>query len=249
MFTDSHCHLFNEYYEDIEKILYDAKECGISKVICSATNNKNALELIETSRQFDSIYIALGIHPEDVHDDFDIMSKLIRENRNNNKLVAIGEIGLDYHYGKEDRDLQIELFERQLALASELNLPVIVHSRDATKDTMDSLKKFKVTGVMHCFNGSVETAREYLKMGFYFGVGGVMTFKNAKLDGIIKQIPINRVVLETDAPYLTPEPFRKYKNEPKYIKRIGEYLADLYGVSLEDISSITEANIKDVFDI
>ena len=122
-------------------------------------------------------------------------------------MVAIGEIGLDYYYTKENRDKQIEVFEFQLALAEKYNLPVIVHSREATLDTINSIKKFKVRGVIHCFSGSLETANIFMKLGFYFGVGGVMTFKNSKIDQVIKNIPLDRIVLETDSPYLTPEPF------------------------------------------
>lgn len=249
MFTDSHCHLFNEYYEDIELIIKSAKEHKVDKYINNATNIASCLEVIETSKKYDSIYYTLGIHPESVLEDYSNFEHILIKSLNDKKFVGIGEIGLDYHYGKEIKEEQIKLFEYQLSLAEKYNLPVVIHSREATEDTLNSIKKFKIKGVLHCFNGSLEIAREYIKLGFYFGVNGVITFKNAKLYEVIKEIPIENILLETDSPYLTPEPFRKYSNEPKYIPVIAEYLANLYNISLEEVSSRIEKNIANLFDI
>lgn len=249
MFTDSHCHLLNEYYEDIELIIKSAKEHKVDKYINNATNIASCLEVIATSKKYDSIYYTLGIHPESVLEDYSNFENILIKSLSDKKFVGIGEIGLDYHYGKETKEEQIKLFEYQLSLAEKYNLPVVIHSREATEDTLSSIKKFKVKGVLHCFNGSLEIAREYIKLGFYFGVNGVITFKNAKLYEVIREIPIENILLETDSPYLTPEPFRKYSNEPKYILVIAEYLANLYNISLEEVSFRTEKNIANLFDI
>ncbi len=249
MFTDSHCHIFNEYYTDIDEILKKAEESKVDKFIVAATDIKSSVEVLNLAKEYKNIYICLGIHPDSIDNSLDEFEKILVENVDNEKLVAIGEIGLDYYYGKDTRDMQIKYFEYQLCLAEKYDLPVVVHSRDATKDTIDCLRKYRVTGVIHCFTGSLDTAKIYMKMGFYIGVNGVMTFKKAKIDEVIKEIPLEKLVLETDSPYLTPEPYRKYKNQPAYIYTIAQYLANLKGVSLEEISRITEKNIKDIFDI
>lgn len=249
MFTDTHCHLFSEYFDNIDKVLDEAKANEVNKYINNATNLDDALEVIKLSKNHNNLYYSLGIHPDSVDIDLTKIEDLIVNNLNDPKFVAIGEIGLDYHYGKVNKDRQIEVFEFQLSLAEKYNLPVIVHSREATQDTLDCIKKFKVRGSMHCFNGSLEVAKEYIKLGFYFGVGGVVTFKNAKVYEVIKEIPLDRILLETDAPYLTPEPYRKYSNEPKYIPVIAEYLANLYNVSIDEVSFVTEKNVSNLFDI
>lgn len=249
MFTDTHCHLFSEYYDNIDEVIRDAESNNVNRFINNATDLSNIDEVINSSKRFNNLYYALGIHPDSVDDDLDKFKEIIERNLNDYKFIAIGEIGLDYHYGKENKDRQIEVFEYQLSLAEKYNLPVIIHSRDATQDTLECIRKFKVKGVMHCFNGSLEVAREYIKLGFYFGIGGVITFKNAKLYEVVKEIPLENILLETDAPYLTPEPFRKYKNEPKYIYEIATYLSKLYDISIEEISSITEKNVTNLFDI
>lgn len=249
MLTDTHCHLFNEYFDDFNSVIKDANDNKVCRFINNATNLNNCKEVIITSSNNKNVYYSLGIHPDSVENDLNELEKLVVENLNDTKFVAIGEIGLDYHYGKENRERQIEVFEFQLALAEKYNLPVIVHSREATQDTLDCIKKFKVKGSLHCFNGSLEIAKEYMKLGFYFGVNGVITFKNAKISEVIKEIPLERILLETDCPYLTPEPFRKYSNEPKYIKTIAEFIANLYSISLEEVMNITEKNVDNLFDI
>ncbi len=248
-FTDTHAHIFNEYYNDFNKVIEDAKNNSVYKIINAATNFNNIEEALETSKKYPNIYACIGLHPEDLVKDYTKLEKYIVDNLNNKKLVAIGEIGLDYYYTKENKNEQIELFEYQLSLAEKYGLPVVVHSREATLDTINSLKKFKVKGVIHCFSGSLETANILINMGFYIGVGGVMTFKNSKIDTIIKEITLDRIILETDSPYLTPEPFRKYSNEPKYIKTIAEYLANLKNISLEEVSRVTEKNVSDLYNI
>lgn len=247
--TDTHCHLTKEFFEDVDKVIEDATNNDVVRYISDADSIESCYEMIELSKTYDNVYITLGIHPESCDDSFEELEKIIRNNIDNPKFIAIGEIGLDYYYGKETKDKQLELLNKELKLAEELNLPVIIHSREATLDTIETLKKYNVKGVIHCFSGSLETANIYMKMGYYIGVGGVMTFKNSKIDEVIKEIPLDRLLLETDAPFLTPEPFRKYSNEPKYIRTIGEHLANLKGVSLDEVSSQTEENIKNIFGI
>jgi len=249
MFTDTHCHIFNEYYEDIPKIIEKAKNVGITRFINNGCDHKSNLEVLELINKHKEMYGAIGIHPEvvDSYKKSDI--DFIEENLNNPKVIAIGEIGLDYHYTKENKEKQIALFETQLKLAEKYHLPVIVHSRDATEDTINTLKKYQVTGVIHSFSGSLETANIYLKMGFYLGINGVITFKNSKLKEVIKDIPLENIILETDSPYLSPEPYRGTKNEPANIIEIAKFISDLKSVDLTELRAITNKNITRIFDI
>lgn len=248
MFCDTHCHLFREYYEDIEEILKLAKENQVNRMIvagCDAKSNEEVLSLLN----HEEIYGAIGIHPEDVENYQSNDLEFIEKNLSHSKIIAIGEIGLDYHYGKENRLRQIELFETQLALAEKYNIPVVVHSREATQDTIECLKKYKVKGVIHSFSGSLETANIYIKMGFLLGVNGVITFKNCNLKDVINSIDLHSIVLETDSPYLTPVPFRGKRNDPSKVVVVADFLCALYHVSCETLASITNENIKRVFDI
>lgn len=249
MLTDTHCHLTKEFFPSLDETIENAKKCGVKRFISAADSLASSIEMIDIANEYKDVYIALGIHPENCFDNLEELKILIEKNLNNKKFVAIGEIGLDYYYGKDTRDRQIEIFEYQLRLAEKYNLPVVIHSRDATLDTINCLKKYNVKGVMHCFSGSLETARELIKMGFFIGVGGVMTFKNSHIDEIIKDIPLEKIILETDSPFLTPEPYRKYSNEPKYIKTIAEYLANLKHITLLEVEKTTEENVGEIFSI
>lgn len=247
MFIDTHCHLSIEDYEDIDKVLEDNRKEGVSPIIISGCTKESIVESLEYSNLYSDVFAAIGYHPSeaDVVKDEDLF--LLEEQLKLNKVVAIGEIGLDYYYGKENKDKQIELFEKQLAIAEKYHLPVVIHSRDATYDTIQCLKKYSVSGVIHCFSGSLETAKEYIKMGFFLGIGGVVTFKNSNLAKIITDIPLDYIVLETDSPYLTPAPHRGEKNSSKYIPLIAEKIANCKNVSLKQVSEITTANAKHIF--
>lgn len=246
MFVDTHCHLGKE---NISEYVSNANNANVNVLLSAGTNLEESLDYIKMSREYPSVYACVGVHPENVDTyDFSSIDKF-REILSNPKVKAIGEIGLDYYHTKENKDLQIKVFRQFLSLAEEMNLPVVVHSREATLDTINILKEYNVSGVIHCFSGSLETANELIKMGFCLGVGGVLTFKNSKLFQVISEVPLEYIVLETDAPFLTPEPYRKYKNESKYIPVIGEYLANLKGVSLEEVMNVTTNNAKRVFDI
>ena len=198
-------------------------------------------------KKYPNMYGAIGIHPEDVDGVMPDDIKFIEDNLSNEKIVAIGEIGLDYYYTKENKEEQIKLFESQLSLAEKYNMPVIVHSRDATEDTINSLKKFKCKGVIHSFSGSLETARIYIKMGYLLGVNGVITFKNAKIKDVIKEVGLKNIVLETDSPYLTPVPFRGTQNNPGHVLEIAQFVADLYNISLEALAEQTNNNITNMY--
>lgn len=248
MFIDTHAHVFKEYYENIDDLILNAKNNNIKIIInagCDRTSNE---EVINLSTKYDILYAAIGIHPESVleynNDDLNFIEKHIFDD----KVIAIGEIGLDYSYSKENKQKQIELFERQLFIAQKYNIPVVVHSREATEDTINSLKKYKVRGVIHCFSGSLETARIYSKMGFYLGINGVITFKNCNLKEVYKSIDINKILLETDSPYLTPVPYRGKQNNPSHIIDIANFVKDIYGVSLDELSKITNENAYSLFD-
>ena len=207
--------------------------------------NKEVLELV---KQYDNMYGALGIHPETV-DDYSLDDiEFIKNNLSNEKIVAIGEIGLDYHYTKENKDEQIKLLEMQLSLAEDYNLPVIIHSRDATEDTINTLKKFNCRGTIHSFSGSLETAKIYIKMGYLLGVNGVITFKNCNIKDVIKEVGLDNIVLETDSPYLTPVPYRGMQNNPSHILDIAKFVSELYNVSLEELSYRTNENIKRMYE-
>lgn len=249
MFVDTHCHIYDEYYDDIEKVLKKIKDNNIGKIINNGCDAKSNIEVLKKVSSYDFMYGALGIHPESVLDYKKEDIDFIEQHLNDEKIVAIGEIGLDYHYGKENKEAQIILFEEQLKLAEKYNKPVIIHSRDATLDTIEMIKKYKVRGVIHSFSGSLETANIYLKLGFLLGVNGVITFKNCNLKDVIKEIPVEKLVLETDSPYLTPVPFRGERNDSSHINEIAEFVASLKGVSMEHLANITNENIHQVFDI
>lgn len=248
MFCDTHCHLFQEYYEDIDRVIKLSKENEVDRMIVAGCDDKSNREIMELIKK-EEIYGTLGIHPEEVKKYTKEDLKYIEEHIKNEKIVAIGEIGLDYHYEKETREEQIELFEAQLSLAEKYHLPVVVHSREATLDTIQSLKKFKVNGVIHSFSGSLETAEIYIKMGFLLGVNGVITFKNCNLKDVIEKLDLHNIVLETDSPYLTPVPFRGKQNDPSKVSIIADFICDLKDITCEELAKITNENIKRVFDI
>ena len=250
MFIDTHCHLSIEDYDDIDQIIKDNREAGIEKIIISGCTKDSIIESIELSKKYEDVFLTIGYHPSEAESISieDIM--LLEEQLMEHNVVGIGEIGLDYHYGKDDIEKQKELFRTQLKIAEKYHLPVVIHSRDATNDTICILKEFpNVRGDIHCFSGSLETARIYLSMGYYLGVGGVVTFKNSNLYKVILELGIDRVLLETDSPYLTPKPYRGKKNSSKYIPYIAKYLADTLDISVEEVSKITLNNTYTLFDL
>ena len=248
MLVDTHCHLFHEYYDNIDEILDRAKDNGIGAVIVNGTNILDNKEVLELVSKYDMVYGALGIQPQEIDDDWEECLKFIEEHIQDRKILAIGEIGLDYHY-ECDRELQKYVFRKQLELAQKYNKPVIVHSRDCIQETYNILKEYHVIGIIHCYSGSLEMALEFKKIGFYLGIGGVCTFKNAsKLISVIKSIGLEYIVLETDSPYLTPEPYRGKINEPAYVKVILEKICNIKGINYNDAVELITCNLLALFD-
>ena len=248
MYIDTHCHLSREDYDDIDKVIEENKNANIDKIVVSGCSRESIEEVMDLKDRYDMVYVTIGYHPEYAdtvtESDLDYLKSLLGEK----KVVGIGEIGLDYHYTKDNKDKQIWLFEEQLKIAEEFNLPVVIHSRDATMDTINTLKKYKVKGIIHCFSGSLETANIYISMGFLLGIGGVVTFKNSKLKDVVKELFLESIVLETDSPYLTPVPFRGKINSSKYLEFIANFIADIKNISLEELAEITSKNASSLFD-
>ena len=249
MFTDTHCHLYKEYYKNMSALVKKCVDNKIPRFINNGTDMKSNKEVLNYVFTYEGMYGALGIHPESVEDYKEEDIDFIREHINDDKIVAIGEIGLDYHWVNDNKDKQIELFEKQLQLAEEYDKPVIIHSRDATEDTINCLKKYHVRGVIHSFSGSYETAMIYIKMGFLLGINGVITFKNCKLKDVVLQLGLENFVLETDSPYLTPVPYRGESNDPSHIIDIAKFICDIKDISLDELSKITEENVKRIYNI
>ncbi len=249
MFIDTHCHLFKEYYDDLDQLVEKISIAKINKVINNGTDFNSNKEVLDSIQKYEMIYGAIGIHPEvvDSYNSKDI--DFVIEHLNDDKVVALGEIGLDYYWTKDNKEEQIKLFERQLEIAEKYNKPVIIHSRDATEDTISCLKKYKVKGVIHSFSGSYETACIYIKMGFLLGINGVITFKKCNLKEVISKIDLKNIVLETDSPYLTPVPYRGERNDSTHIIDIAKFICEVKGISMEELSKVTNGNVKRCFDI
>lgn len=248
MLVDTHCHIFSEYYKDIDEVVMQAKEAGVGMIIVNGIDRKSNEEILRLVSKYDIVYGALGIQPENVENVVDDDFKFIEEHINDDKILAIGEIGLDYHYDI-DREIQKEVFRRQLDLARKYNKPVIVHSRECIQETYNILKMSDVKGIMHCYSGSLEMAREFCKLGFYLGIGGIVTFKNAvKLLQVIKDIPLEYIVLETDAPYLSPEPYRGKVNKPANVSVILQKICDVKALEYKDACDVTTMNVLRLFD-
>lgn len=247
---DTHAHYddkaFDDDREDVIDMLFKNGVCG---VVNQGTNIKTSEFGINLARQYDGFYAAVGLHPECLDEnsinDLDKIKKLAK----NEKVVAIGEIGLDYYYDIP-KDLQKTVFAKQLELAAELDMPVNIHDREAHGDTLEMLKKYKPKGIVHCFSGSVEMAKEIVKLGMYIGIGGVVTFKNArKTIEVVESLPLERLVLETDCPYLSPVPFRGKRNDSSMIKYTAQRIAEIRKSTEEEILTITRRNAADVYKI
>ncbi len=244
---DSHAHILNEYYDNIYGLIYDLKNKNIRYVLNCADSIKTSKEVIESYIKYDGFLLpAVGIHPECIDTaDLSELEHLIK----NNKVYAVGEIGLDYYQNDTNKEEQKELFNKQLDLAEKYKLPIVVHIRDAMQDTFDILKKRNLKGIIHCFSGSYEMAKEFIKLGYKLGIGGVLTFKNSKLYQVIEKIDLNYILLETDSPYLSPEPFRGKKNNPANIYYIAKKISEIKNVSVDEVIKKTSENFNDIFDI
>ena len=249
MYMDTHCHIRRDDYDDIPFLIDKIKKSGVNRIIVNGCDMKSNLEVLELIKKYDIVYGALGFHPTELDDYMDDNLKWLDDHLDDDKIVSLGEIGLDYHYENTDKEMQLDVFKKQLEIAKKHNKPVIVHSRDAMQDTYDILKGYNLRGSLHCFSGSLEMAKEFIKIGYMIGVGGVVTFKNAKnIINVIENIDLEYILLETDSPYLTPEPYRKYKNDSSYIPLIAKKIAEIKNISLEEVEKTTNANAGRLFD-
>ena len=250
MFIDTHCHLSSSDYEDINSVIVENRENGIDSIIISGCDKNSIIESLEIAKKYSDVYVTIGYHPSEAEITEDDLLSLLEEQVQNDKVVGIGEIGLDYHYGRDNADRQKNLFRKQMEIAKKYRLPVVIHSRDATADTIEILREYpSVIGDIHCFSGSIETANIYISMGYKLGIGGVVTFKNSNLFKVVSEIGINSILLETDAPYLTPVPHRGEKNSSKYIPLIAKYISEILDISIDDVGKITSSNAIALFDL
>ncbi len=244
---DTHAHILSEFYDDIDELIEELKSKDIIKVINCADSIETSKEVLNIYNKYEGYLLpAVGIHPENIdNSNLKTIENIIKEH----KVFAIGEIGLDYHYNDENKDEQKEYFIKQLDLALKYDLPVIIHIREAMQECFDILKTRKNKGIIHCFSGSVEMAREYIKLGYKLGIGGVLTFKNSKLYEVIEKIDLKDIVLETDSPFLSPEPFRGKKNKPCNVLYVAKRIAEIKNISLEEVINTTTTTAKQIFDI
>ena len=247
---DTHSHVDMLEGMTPNEAIKNAKENGVEKIIVPSATAGDIDKIYNLVNSYDELYGLLGVHPSEVKDWDDSLIQKISDYAKSLKIVGIGEIGLDYYWDKSFIDLQKDIFIKQIKLANTLNLPICVHDREAHKDTFDILKAYNKcsTVVMHCFSGSVEFARECIKEGWYLALGGVVTFKNAvKMKEVAIDVPLERLLLETDAPYLTPVPFRGKQNQPAYVRFVAEEIAKLRGISFEELAGVTSENARKVF--
>lgn len=239
---DTHCHL--DEYENIDEIVSSFD--GI--IITSGYDDKSNLKVLEIVDKYKNVYGTLGIHPEEASNNYNL--KIIEENIDNPKIVAIGEIGLDYHYTKDNMEKQKQLFMRQLDLANKYQKPIVVHSRDAILDTYNILSNYHLTGSIHCFSSSLEMALKFIDLGYKIGVGGVLTFKNGKkLREVVDGISLDDILLETDSPYMSPEPYRGLKNKPQNVCFVLKTLSELKEINQDEVLKITNDNARKIFNI
>lgn len=247
---DSHCHIDNEKFdEDRDEVLERIKE-NLEFAVNIGYDLNSSKKSIELSEKYDFIYAVVGVHPTDITGYNDELEEKIEELAGNPKVLAVGEIGLDYHWMTEPKEKQQEVFRKQIEIARRVGKPIVVHTREATRDTLDILKEYPdVRGILHCYPGSFESAEEIMD-NYYFGVGGVLTFKNSKkLKETVEKLPMDRIIVETDCPYLTPEPYRGKRNEPIYVEYVAQKIAEIKGISYEEVVRISNENTKKAYNI
>lgn len=254
MLFDTHAHLnATQFSEDVEQVIERARAEGVSHIVVVGFDRPTIQRAMGLAEEYPFIYAAVGWHPVDAIHMTDEDLVMIERLAAHPKVVALGEMGLDYYWDQSPKDVQKEVFRKQIRLAKKVKLPIIIHNRDATADIVDILREEgaeEVGGVMHCFSGSIEVARQCIDMNFYISFGGPVTFKNAKKPKeVAKEIPLDRLLIETDCPYLTPHPFRGKRNEPSYVKYIAEAIAELKGLSFEEVAQKTSDNAKRLFGI
>lgn len=255
MFIDSHVHLDDPRFDqDRETIIDELKENDIEFVFNIGADKESSLSTIELAKKYEHIYAVIGVHPHSAIELEEQGIEWLRDLAKHDKVVAIGEIGLDFYYDNSPRDIQRKWFKTQLELAKELDLPVVIHTRDAAKETFDILKEAASDGklkvLLHCYSGSEEMAVDYVKLGFFIALGGAVTFKNARVPRqVAAAVPLCNLLIETDCPYMTPEPFRGKRNEPKHVSLVAEKIAEIKGLSVEEVAKATAENAMRFFGI
>lgn len=248
---DTHSHIYGpEFDDDRAEVLQRARLAGVDKVLLPNINEESIARMLQVAKEYpDMCYPMMGLHPEDVKEDW--AQVLDRMEMQLDSMIAVGEVGLDFYWDTTFRKEQIEAFERQICWAVERNLPLVIHMRKAEQELLEVMERHKsdgLRGVFHCFGGSKETASRMLKHeGFVLGIGGVVTFKNSRLAETLRHVPLDRIVLETDAPYLAPVPYRGKRNEPSYVAHVARFLSDIYNVSEEEVNDVTNLAVKRVF--
>lgn len=249
---DSHCHLdFEDYDKDRDEIVKTSVESGVFKIINPCSHFCSNFKVVELSKKYDNYYFSIGLHPDEAdklegNELFEI-EKLI----SNDKCVAIGEIGLDYHYPDFDKQKQKDIFIAQLEFAKKYNKPVIIHNRDAVSDIYEILKNYNLKGVIHCFSENLEWAKKFIDIGFYISFTGIITFKNANLEllEVVENIPLEKMLIETDAPFLAPVPFRGKVNKPEYVRYVAEKIAEIKHLRFDEVVKVTDNNTEKLFNI
>ena len=252
MIFDTHAHYDDKQFDqDREELLVSMKDNGIGTIVDVGSNMETSAWIVDAVNRYLMMYGAVGVHPSDTADLTESDMDTLKEYAGKDKILAIGEIGLDYYWDEPEREIQKKWFEAQIELAREVRLPIIIHSRDAAKDTYDIMKSLHaedIGGVVHCFSYSKEMARQFLDMGFYIGIGGVVTFKNAKtLKEVAAYTPLDRIVLETDCPYLSPEPNRGKRNSSLNLNYVAEALSQIKGINKEELIAVTEENARQLY--
>lgn len=254
MLVDSHAHLDDERFEeDRDNIIKSLNKNNVEIVLNPGADLKTSIAAVELAEKYGIIYAAVGCHPHDSKDMTEDIIEIFRKMAQHEKVLAIGEIGLDYYYDNSDREVQRKWFREQVVLARELDMPYIVHDRDAHEDVLKIMKEERYEGsrgILHCYSGSLEMAREFIKMGFMISLGGPVTFKNSKTPKLVAaEIPLEYLLIETDSPYLAPEPFRGKRNEPAHVRFVAEEIARIRNISAEEVAERTNRNFRTLFGI
>ncbi|WP_027339752.1 TatD family hydrolase [Halonatronum saccharophilum] len=253
MLIDTHAHLdFDRFDKDREEVIQAAYESGVERVINIGADMDSSRNSVKLAKEYDFIWATVGVHPHYAQKFTEQDYKELKELASYDKVVAIGEVGLDYYYDNSPRQKQQDVFKKLLGLANGFDLPVAIHSREAKEDTLDILKEEGkgLEGVMHCYAYDLATAKEVIDLGFYLAFGGVITFNNAsQLRDVVREVPLDRVLIETDAPYLTPAPNRGKRNEPKFVKDVAKKIAEVKNLDLEEVAKITTENAKSLFNL
>jgi TatD DNase family protein len=249
MLIDTHCHLDEKEYNDLDNLIVDIFKTDVKMMIVSGHDIESSNQAIELAHKYSNVYATVGFHPNDCKDiiktDYNNFDEWLKDE----KVIGIGEIGLDYHYGLDNKEEQIERFKKQIEIASKYNMPIVIHNREASEDIYNILKDSNVKGIIHCFSEDINMANKFITLGFALGIGGILTFKNSKLKSVIKDIDIHNIVLETDSPYLAPEPYRGTQNSPINLPIIANELAKVKEITYSEVAAVTTSNVLSIFDL